>query len=578
MVVSCERCGSQYRVREDKLPPSGGRIKCPSCNHIFIVRPSAADTATPAAAPLEVPENLSETVPPGARFDLTRKAPIPEAKASAEDPSTVDGPSLDDNRTWKLRLGGLTYAFHSRDSLQQWLVARDNLSEVKLTREGESWRSLEEYPDLLTPQLRNKLQRSGDAAAGAAAIAGASPSSAASVGGPFVQQSGPSTSPFDAVTADDIAQARANRPGAPASAAAAARKTLAGLQAVSAPLNAPAPPPAQGRKAPRKGEPQGKDPKSSSATSLWVTLVLLVAATAALHALGFINLGFIIPSLDNKPTSPVLIGDPPPTAPAASTANPATDPPPDAPPLMIARVDEDRLGQALASTPLETPEERAARIAQELTQAPALAASSSREDWDQAVKILENSLLPEYPNDVDLYRALARAAEQLGDADRLASAQAKVAVFEQRAAARAAQITQWYQDAQLSLKNKQPGEALRLARLLIAEDPASIEYHQVLVQALTRLNQDAERARAQATLDNLILAKAHRDALDLIDARAFDDAIKLIERELLKRQPNNPDYLILVINAYTERDNKRDAKKLDAYKRQLERTRDGKAP
>lgn len=37
MIVTCPQCGSEYRVRDDKVPNEGGRIRCPECSFEFVV-------------------------------------------------------------------------------------------------------------------------------------------------------------------------------------------------------------------------------------------------------------------------------------------------------------------------------------------------------------------------------------------------------------------------------------------------------------------------------------------------------------------------------------------------------------
>jgi predicted Zn finger-like uncharacterized protein len=37
MIVSCPQCSSRYRIRDDKIQGAGARIKCPSCDHRFVV-------------------------------------------------------------------------------------------------------------------------------------------------------------------------------------------------------------------------------------------------------------------------------------------------------------------------------------------------------------------------------------------------------------------------------------------------------------------------------------------------------------------------------------------------------------
>ena len=43
MIVQCPSCTSRYRIRDANIPPSGGKIRCPSCSHSFIVYPETED-------------------------------------------------------------------------------------------------------------------------------------------------------------------------------------------------------------------------------------------------------------------------------------------------------------------------------------------------------------------------------------------------------------------------------------------------------------------------------------------------------------------------------------------------------
>ncbi len=43
MIVQCPSCTSRYRIRDANIPPTGGKIRCPSCSHSFIVYPEAEE-------------------------------------------------------------------------------------------------------------------------------------------------------------------------------------------------------------------------------------------------------------------------------------------------------------------------------------------------------------------------------------------------------------------------------------------------------------------------------------------------------------------------------------------------------
>lgn len=48
MIVQCPSCSSRYRVNASNIPSTGGKIRCPSCSHTFVVYP---EQQQPAAAP-----------------------------------------------------------------------------------------------------------------------------------------------------------------------------------------------------------------------------------------------------------------------------------------------------------------------------------------------------------------------------------------------------------------------------------------------------------------------------------------------------------------------------------------------
>lgn len=50
MIVQCPNCSARYRVNEQNIPATGGRISCPSCQHAFVVYPESAAPAAPSAS------------------------------------------------------------------------------------------------------------------------------------------------------------------------------------------------------------------------------------------------------------------------------------------------------------------------------------------------------------------------------------------------------------------------------------------------------------------------------------------------------------------------------------------------
>ncbi|MBA2664577.1 MAG: zinc-ribbon domain-containing protein [Bradymonadaceae bacterium] len=53
MIVQCPSCASRYRVNDANIPPSGGKIRCPSCEHAFVVYPESA--------PMEIEDESDKT-------------------------------------------------------------------------------------------------------------------------------------------------------------------------------------------------------------------------------------------------------------------------------------------------------------------------------------------------------------------------------------------------------------------------------------------------------------------------------------------------------------------------------------
>ncbi len=54
MIVQCPSCSARYRVNEQNIPATGGRISCPQCQHTFIVYPESS-----AQAPAHQPKPAS---------------------------------------------------------------------------------------------------------------------------------------------------------------------------------------------------------------------------------------------------------------------------------------------------------------------------------------------------------------------------------------------------------------------------------------------------------------------------------------------------------------------------------------
>lgn len=211
MRTVCPACGSTGNVPDDKLPPGGANIRCPSCSHIFFVggevlgRESASVEAVPPAASSggtaagATPEEASRISPAGeTREETTGEAAVPDdwlrslgTPADAGDADrdlhdtelveTVDwsadvdsgtydppaaeppqGAADDDDASdagglrfaghrgpWKVKDAiGMVYDFPDTDSLRMWLTSRSSFDEIFVSPDGDDWAPVPEVAPL----------------------------------------------------------------------------------------------------------------------------------------------------------------------------------------------------------------------------------------------------------------------------------------------------------------------------------------------------------------------------------------------------------------------------------------------
>lgn len=82
MIVQCPACNSRYRIRDANIPPSGGKIRCPSCAHSFVVYP-------------EPPEEDDDSD----RTSITNPNALSSLVSKMSTPAKPAGPATDDNHT-----------------------------------------------------------------------------------------------------------------------------------------------------------------------------------------------------------------------------------------------------------------------------------------------------------------------------------------------------------------------------------------------------------------------------------------------------------------------------------------------
>jgi len=161
MIVRCNACESKYRVNQDKLPAGGGNIQCPGCGNIFYVAsPEAPSTGQLQALP------TGSTAAEEEDFSATQVGSIPSqllaqaTAAATPPPEAAPAPAArgKDADKWRLKTSfGLIYDFPDTQSLQSWLMAREDLEGYQLSRGGSDFKAIDSFKEVMTPGLRAKL-------------------------------------------------------------------------------------------------------------------------------------------------------------------------------------------------------------------------------------------------------------------------------------------------------------------------------------------------------------------------------------------------------------------------------------
>lgn len=90
MIVACPNCQSKYNLPEDKIAPTGSKVRCAKCQHVFTVKPPAP----PAAAPQPADDFDAELAGLGA---APKPAPAPQA---APAPAPQPEPAAPQKMPW----------------------------------------------------------------------------------------------------------------------------------------------------------------------------------------------------------------------------------------------------------------------------------------------------------------------------------------------------------------------------------------------------------------------------------------------------------------------------------------------
>jgi predicted Zn finger-like uncharacterized protein len=302
MIVRCPDCASRYRVREEKLPPGGGNIQCPSCGTIFPTMPPAQRGAAPATVQaVSPPVAHSQSAPAVLTAPATQ--PTAASPASGGGPGPGAGGGAQTSGNWKLKTPvGLVYDFPHIEALRNWLATRESFDGMLASRDaGKSWNPISHWPELT--EALPKGRPAGMTAA--APPARRQPSSDYARAG----------TPVGSV--DAVNRLAGQRPQAtPAKRDQAAKRTAAARPARDPRANAPARPQRPG--APRRPDARGgaarptREPGSRVGAYAGIALGVLIVLAGILQATGTIDVVDSLGLGGENPNAPPLYPEPPP--------------------------------------------------------------------------------------------------------------------------------------------------------------------------------------------------------------------------------------------------------------------------
>ncbi len=185
MIITCKQCATDYFLDDDRIKPSGSRVKCSRCQHLFVAfPPSAEDVQSPPPSPRasgteltdeatpDVPDAASSAKPGGSKISNlaagiggTLGAAAGAASLFAQSDETTDGKHLDSPATGGAEdptMHDLTDELDKilgSDEMDDLLSATDETDQAKgmaepgLKEEDDLLSDLDEDLDLLSGDL-----------------------------------------------------------------------------------------------------------------------------------------------------------------------------------------------------------------------------------------------------------------------------------------------------------------------------------------------------------------------------------------------------------------------------------------
>src|SRR6056297_3374663 len=96
MIVTCEACGTSYRLKTSMVKETGSKVRCSRCEHVFIVYPPSALVHQSAESPANGIEG-TETMEFFGALEAEARAAEEEARVRAEGDTISDLEAMLDN-------------------------------------------------------------------------------------------------------------------------------------------------------------------------------------------------------------------------------------------------------------------------------------------------------------------------------------------------------------------------------------------------------------------------------------------------------------------------------------------------
>lgn len=91
MIVTCERCATQFQLDDARIPPGGVRVRCSRCRHAFEIELPSLDASLGDALPGETLPDLPLEPP---ALDALGESPVLDPFGESSDLGSLDGPAF----------------------------------------------------------------------------------------------------------------------------------------------------------------------------------------------------------------------------------------------------------------------------------------------------------------------------------------------------------------------------------------------------------------------------------------------------------------------------------------------------